>query len=728
MDMRKENKPIWKAPMIAFRVFFFLILFLYLQLAYLALSKTVYGKDLDQFALTRNTVKKTISATRGTIYDANQKILAVNVSSYTVIAYLDPKRSQGSSKPLHVEDPNTTAEKLAPILNMDVAYLTKLLTTEKAYQVELGPGGRGITELKKDEIVALELPGIDFVEGTKRNYPNGDFASYIVGYARENEVTKEENGVTSTSTQITGELGIESKYNEQLQGVDGYLEYQQDKNGYKIPGTKEISVKAQNGLDIYLTIDSSIQRFLEAQVKEKSALYNPDWMFLMAMDAKTGDILGSASTPSYDPNIRNIKNYENPLVSYVFEPGSTMKTFTYMCAIDKGNYDGNATFQSGSMNINGQVVSDWNKFGFGTINYDKGYEYSSNIGAVNIVQNYLSRKELYTCLKKYGFGETTGLELPREQAGTLNFVYPVEVATASFGQGITITPAQMLQALTLISNDGKMLKPHVILKTVDPNTGEVVYQRKVEESEQLIKNTTVSKIKELMYNVVHGTDANNTGNNYKIEGYDIIGKTGTAEIYDAKHGGYLTGENNYIFSFSGMYPKDNPQIIIYGAIKQPTTGKSRGVSSAVKSVIESIAKYKNMFKEKDEAAQIPDYVVGSYTNKTVSDIVKNFSENGIQSLQIGKGTKIIDQYPSVGTILVPGDTVILKTNDSNYQIPSLIGLSRELAVAYLSLLGQPFTEDGYGFVVSQSLPQGSAIDPNNPIGLKLESKIKEHVE
>lgn len=728
MDMRKENKPTWKAPIIAFRVFFFLILFLYLQLAYLALSKTVYGKDLDQFALTRNTVKKTISATRGTIYDANQKILAINVSSYTVIAYLDPKRSQGSNKPLHVEDPNTTAEKLAPILNMDVAYLTKLLTTEKAYQVELGPGGRGITELKKDEIVALELPGIDFVEGTKRNYPNGDFASYIVGYARENEVTKEENGVTSTSTQITGELGIESKYNEQLQGVDGYLEYQQDKNGYKIPGTKEISVKAQNGLDIYLTIDSSIQRFLEAQVKEKSATYNPEWMFLMAMDAKTGDILGSASTPSYDPNIRNIKNYENPLVSYVFEPGSTMKTFTYMCAIDKGNYDGNATFQSGSMNINGQVVSDWNKFGFGTINYDKGYEYSSNIGAVNIVQNYLSRKELYTCLKKYGFGETTGLELPREQAGTLNFVYPVEVATASFGQGITITPVQMMQALTLISNDGKMLKPHVILKTVDPNTGEVVYQRKVEESEQLIKNTTVSKIKELMYNVVHGTDANNTGNNYKIEGYDIIGKTGTAEIYDAKHGGYLTGENNYIFSFSGMYPKDNPQIIIYGAIKRPATLKSRGVSLAVKSVIESIAKYKNMFKEKDEAAQIPDYVVGSYTNKTVSDIVKNFSENGIQSLQIGKGTKIIDQYPSVGTILVPGDTVILKTNDSNYQIPSLIGLSRELAVAYLSLLGQPFTEDGYGFVVSQSLPQGSAIDPNNPIGLKLESKIKEHVE
>lgn len=728
MNTRKENKTTWKAPMIAFRVFFFCILFLYIQLTYLALSKSVYGKDLDKFALTRNTVKKTVPATRGTIYDSNQKILAVNVSSYTVIAYLDPKRSNGSKKPLHVEDPNTTAEKLAPILNMEVDYLKKLLTTENVYQVELGPGGRGITELKKDEIEALELPGIDFVEGTKRNYPNGDFASYIIGYAREKEITKEENGVNVNTTQITGELGIESKYNDQLQGVDGYLEYQRDKNGYKIPGTKEISVPAQNGTDIYLTIDSSIQRFLEAEVKEQSAIYTPEWMFLIAMDAKTGDILGSASTPSYDPNIRNITNYENPLVSYTIEPGSTMKTFTYMCAMEKGNYDGNATYQSGTIDISGQIISDWNNVGWGTITYDKGYEFSSNVGAVNIVQKYLSRKELHTCLKKYGFGTTTGIELPREQAGTLNFVYPVEIATASFGQGITITPIQMLQALTLISNDGKMLKPHIILKTVDPNTGEITYERKVEESEQLIKNTTVSKIKELMYNVIHGTDVGNTGNNYKIDGYDIIGKTGTSEIYDSVNGGYLAGKNNYIFSFSGMYPKDNPEIIIYGAIKRPSLGQSKGISTAVKSVMVSIAKYKNMFKEQEEATQIPDYVVPSYTSKNVEDVIKNLTDNGISVSKIGNGNKIVNQYPSAGTILVPGDTVILKTNDTDYTIPNFSGWSRELAVSYLSLLGQPFTEEGYGFVISQSISAGSGIDINNPIVLTLEPKVKSKSE
>lgn len=721
MNTKKETKQNWKLPKIVFKVFCLCIFLLYLQFAYLALSKTVYGKDLDQFALTRNTVKQNVSAVRGTIYDANQKILAVNVSSYTVIAYVNPIRSKGSSKPLHVEDVDKTAEALAPVLEMDVDYLKKLLSTPNVYQVELGPGGRGITELKKEEIENLNLPGIDFIEGTKRNYPNGDFASYVIGYAKENEVEKEVNGKTISTSEITGELGIEAKYNDLLKGVDGYLEYQQDKNGYKIPGTKEISIPAEDGANVYLTIDSGIQRFLEAAVKDSAAKYNPEWLMIHVMDAKTGDILGSASVPFFDPNIRNITNYESPLVTYTFEPGSTMKTYTYICAMEKGVYDGNHTYLSGSVSIGEDTIRDWNNVGFGTITLDKGYEYSSNVGAVEVVQTYLSKKELRDCLKKYGFGEKTGIELPREQAGSLNFTYPIEVATASFGQGITSTAIQQLQALTLLSNNGKMLTPHIVKRIEDPNTKKVLYERQIEESEQLIKNSTVEKMKQLMYNVIHGTDGGTTGRMYQVPGFDIIGKTGTSQIYDAQHGGYES--NLYIYSFAGMYPKDDPQIIVYGAMKKPAWGTSAGLATPMKSIFESIAKYRNMFSEQNKENEIPDYVVPSYTSKKVEDITSSLKEQGIQVVTLGTGDKVVKQYPTVGTVLVPGDTVILKTNDQSYSLPSMIGWSRELAVATLNLLELPYTEEGFGFVVNQSLPKGTIVD-GTPIVLTLEPKLK----
>lgn len=721
--MKREKMKKWDIPKIVFKFFSFFLVILYIQLVYLSLSKKIYGKDMTAFASSRNTVKQTLKATRGTIYDKDGEALALNVSSYTLIAYIDESRSKNSSIPLHVKDVDNTAEKLSSVLGKDKEYFVKILEKGKENnkkQVEFGTVGKGITELVKEQIEALELPGISFIETKKRYYPNGNFASYVIGYAKDKEVTyKDDNGDRVTKTEITGELGIESEYNDLLKGKDGYLEYQQDRYGYKITGTKEINKKQENGYNIYLTLDSNIQRFVESAITDAIKEYPSEMMMITVMDAKTGKILATSQTPSFDPNVRDIKNYENSLVTYTYEPGSTMKIYTYMCAIENGVYDGSATFKSGSYKIGDDTVKDWNTTGWGTISFDKGFEYSSNVGIANILNKNLNKNQLKECYKKYGFGKVTDIELTREQAGRVNFNYPIEVATAGFGQGISSTAIQQLQALTIIANNGKMLKPHIVDKIIDPNTNKVYYKSKKEESEQLVKKETVEKIKDLMYNVVNGTDSWTTGKSYKIDGFEIIGKTGTAEI--SENGKYL--KDKYIYSFAGMYPKDNPEYIIYGMTKKPNYNTSKGLSNAIKDIIKSISKYKNVkVEQKEEKKEVK---VSSYLNKNTNDVIKELEEKEISVLKLGDGDKIIKQYPSVNTEITSNDKVILVTNDSDIKMPNLKDYSRSEAKIVLDLLGLKYKFEGYGYVVDQNIDSGSKIDKNKEITLKLKSRYED---
>lgn len=721
--MKKERKQLqtWKFPKKVFGVFLFCFLIIYIQFAYLSLSPNVYGINMDDFAKARNTYSTTLYAKRGTIYDNEGNTLALNVSSYTVIAYLSPKRTGSNPEPLHVVDVELTAKKLSPILNMTEETLMKLLT-KKAYQVELGPGGRGITEVVKEEIEALDLPGIDFIENFKRYYPNGDFASYILGYAKQYEKEYVVDDVKKIEYSIVGELGIESKFEDMLTGTNGYLKYQRDRYGYKIPDTPEDKVEAENGNDIYLTLDANIQRFIEAAVKDTETNFNPEWMTLTVMNAKTGEILGSSSTPSFDPNIRNISNYENPLVSYVYEPGSTMKTFTYMCAIDSGKYKGNTIFQSGSVEIGDDTVKDWNGIGWGNITLDLGFEYSSNVGASYLVQKVINKTELRDCLESYGFGEKTGIELPRELNGSLKFTYPIEVATASFGQGITTTAIQQLQALTIIANDGKMVKPYIIEKIVDPNTNKIIKENKPQIGEQIVKTSTVEKMKDLMYNVINANNIGTTGIAYRIDGFDIIGKTGTAQIYDTTQNKYLEGTNNYIFSFAGMFPKNDPEIIIYAAMKRPAHSTSYGLSTAVKKVIKDTSKYLNIYGTNNNETSVTKYKLNSYTSKNTIDIKKELEENKIVPIIIGNGDKIINQYPKSDTSVLSYDKVFLITNDQNYTLPNLVGWSKKDATTLLDLLKIKYNLEGYGYVTSQSVPANTKLTGEEIITLMLSDK------
>lgn len=698
----KKNSRIFSIIKISKITTIFLFVVILVKLTYVAISPKVDGIDLNTFALSRTTATKTIEASRGTIYDINNEVLATNVRSYTVIAYLDESRTSDEANPKHVVDKETTAEKLSPLINMTPKQILKLLNTKNVYQVELGPGGRNITELIKEEIEALDLPGIDFIKSTKREYPNGDFASYIIGYAKKND-----------EGSIVGELGIEGKYNNELTGTNGKTIYQKDAYGYRIANTPEVTEEAKNGYDIYLTLDSNIQLYLENAIKEIEN-FNIDWATLTIADAKTGAIVGSTSSPSYNPNILNITDYNNPLVSYTYEPGSTMKIYSFMAAIEEGLYKGDELFQSGSIQVSDYNISEWNKEGWGKITYDKGFTYSSNVAAVLLSQK-LGKEKLLDYYKKFGFGKKTGIELSNEYDGKIKFNYESELASASYGQGITTTPIQNIQALTSLSNGGTILKPYIISKIVD-NEGNVVYEGKRTELTKVVSSNTVKKMMDLMDETVNSKDTAVTGYRYHTDKLTLIGKTGTANY--TQNGKYVSGQYSTIRSFAGLFPKDDPKYIIYVSVKK-FQGASSSLGNIIKKMVESVVTYKNLSDKDSNVDESKVINIASYINQGKNETVKLLEKYGLCPIVIGDGEYIINQYPSTNSSVLYGSKVFLVTNGNNITMPNVIGWTHNEINTFAKLIKINYNIDGYGKVINTNIPEGSIIDSNNDLLVEL---------
>ena len=531
MKKRKKGNNIRYSRVI---VFISLLLFFVMigRVIQLAMSKEIDGINLKQLASKRITKTDVISAKRGNIYSSNGDILAQNVSSYKLIAYLDSKRTTNKNKPQHVVDKELTAEKLAPILGMDKKEILNYLN-KKAYQTEFGTHGKDLNEITKKQIEDLNLPGLDFYETFKRYYPKGNFASYTIGYAKSSSNSEEST--------ITGEMGIEKQYDKILKGKDGYTTYQKDLKGYKIADTPVITKDAEQGKDIYLTLDENIQFFVEQALNDSNKDYNWEWFHITLLDAKTGAVLATATSPSFDPNKRDMTNYLDMLCQSAYEPGSTMKTYTYMAAMENGVYNGTETYKSGIYTTSdGTEIGDWNRNGWGVISFDKGYALSSNVGVINLISRHMNSVMLRQYFKKLGFGKKTGIEIPNEVSGSLGFKYETEIYNAGFGQGITTTPIQNVKALTPLTNDGMLLEPYLVSKIVDSETKEVILENKRTELERVASTDTVNKMISLMDDTVNGYG--NTGSGYRIDSHELIGKTGTAQIANEKSGGYLSGK------------------------------------------------------------------------------------------------------------------------------------------------------------------------------------------
>ena len=677
----------------------------------LGLSTKVDGVNLQKLASKRTTKTDIIDAERGTIYSSDGEQLAQNVASYTLIAYLDSKRTTNPKKPQHVVNKEETAEKLAPIRGMEKDEVLKYLSKEKVYQTEFGSKGKGLDEITKTKIDDLNLPGLDFIERFKRYYPKGNFASYVVGYARN-----EEDGT------IKGEMGIEKQYDSILKGEDGSLTYQKDLKGYRIANTPMIRKDAIQGKDIYLTIDSKIQFFIEQAISNSHKIYDWDWFTITVMDAKTGAILGTASDPGFDPNVRDISNYMDVFCQTPYEPGSTMKTFTYMAAMENGVYDGNESYNSGVYETSdGTVIGDWNRNGWGYITFDKGYALSSNVGVINIINRHMNSLMLRQYFKRLGFGKKTSIELPNESRGKLDFKYETEIYNAGFGQGITTTPVQNVKAMTPITNDGILLEPYIISKIVDSETGEVTLEKKREEIERVASTGTVQKMIQLMDDTVNGIG--NTGSGYRIDGGELIGKTGTAQIANEHGGGYLQGTADIISSFSGIYPKSDPQVIIYASVKRPTNGYQKSISDPIKEIVHNISKYYGNSDTVDNTTNVKDYVIPNFINKKVESVKTTLDSQGIRYSFIGEGNKVVKQFPNKGNSISLGDTIYLITNDSNIKVPNVVGMSSTVAKEILQSLGIKVNLDGVGYVVSQSVSEGTDINEGLEITLNLAPKF-----
>lgn len=702
-EMLNKNK---NATAKIFTLIFFLFIFvLILRLGYLCLTGKVDGINLKSFANKRNTKKETLYALRGNIYDVNGDVLAQTINSYTIIAYLDESRSKDSKVPLHVVNKEDTAEKLATVLDMSKEQILERLN-KKAYQVEFGSKGKGLTELQKEAIENLNLSGIDFITTHKRYYPNNNFLSYIIGYT-----SSDENG------NMKGLMGIEKQYDEKMTGTNGFVKYQKDLNGYKFPNSNEIRKEKIDGNDVYLTIDSNVQMSLETAINKAQNESSANWIVAVVADAKTGKILGSATSPSFNPNTKDIKNYLNPLVSYTYEPGSVMKTYSYMAALENNpTWDPyNTNCETGPYEIGDDTVRDWNKTGWGLIPYSRGYTLSSNTCVANMIKNYLSKQKLMDYYKKLGFGQKTNIDLPNEYTGKVKFKYDVEVVNAGFGQGITTTPIQQIKALTAISNNGVILNPYIVSKTVNSSTKEVTYKAAVKEGEKVASTETINKIKDLMYRVVNSDSSETTGSKYKMDGYDLIGKTGTAQIANPRTGKYYDGKYDYITSFSGMYPKDDPKVILYVAFQR--SYNSNVLPQTVQTIVRDTAKYLGIFEEAPEInKEVTTYKLGSYKNKTTESVKQALDALGASYVIFGDGNKVISQYPNKNSKVSTKDKVFIFTNGT-ITMPDLTNYSVKEADVVLSKLGIKHTINASGYIGYQSVSAGTVINSDMEVTL-----------
>ena len=681
----------------------FLLCIAIARILYVAVAPTVDGINLSEFASNRNEKKKTIYAPRGSIYDISGEPLAISVNSYKLIAYLSASRTTDMDKPKHVVDKEKTATELSKILGIEKDTILGYLNKD-AYQVEFGTKGKNLTELVKKQIEELELPGLDFIESTQRYYKMGDFASYIIGYAKTND-----------DGEIKGELGIESYYNSALSGKNGYKQYQSDAYGYQLPNVPSIEVPAESGNDIYLTIDSNIQLIVENAMSKIENGGSLDFALFTVVDSQTGAIVASATSPSFNPNnLSTIKSYLNPLVSYEYEPGSTMKIFSWASSIEAGLYDGSKIYKSGSIDVADVTISDSNKTGWGNIDFDTGFAYSSNVGAVKLALE-LGGTKLKEYYLKFGFGKKTGIELSSEASGTIGFYYPSEVATASFGQGITITPIQMLQALTAIANDGVMLKPYIVDKIVDEKGNNIVTGGK-KELGQVMKASTASKMRDLMYKMNY----DGLSTIYRPSKVTMVTKTGTAQIPNPKGGGYLTGTYNTVISLAGIFPYENPRYIVYAAVRK-YTGERTTFARAITSAVDEIVSYSNI-SEKKEDNQVKINVLDNYVSIKTKEASQKVTDSKFNSVVIGNGDYVIKQYPVSGTKLADNTKVFLLTNGDKYIMPNIIGWSLNDVKTYCKLINIDLSYTGNGYVTSQSIKDGTTINKDMTLEIVLKSK------
>src|SRR5690625_3119362 len=513
--------------------------------------------------------------------------------------------------------------------------------------------------------------------------------------------------------------------NELLKGEDGYISFQRDYYNQKLLDPHEIVKKPVDGHDIYLTIDQKIQTLIEDVISDVEEEYQPERITAIVMNAKTGEVLAMSNRPSYNPNNpTNVQNWYNDVISTPFEPGSTVKMFTWAAAIDAGVYVGDKKFKSGTYQVNERIepIHDHNQGkGWGAITYDEGFQRSSNVDAAKLVWEEMGPDIFLEYLKSFDLDEKTNIDLPGEIAGQILYNWPSEKLRTAFGQGSTVTPIQQMKAATAIANGGKMLQPYIIDKIIDPETNQVVQKGAKEVVGEPISAATADQVIELLDSVVNGKQG--TGKPYKLDDYFVIGKTGTAEIPNPTgETSYLRGHGNNIFSFLGMAPKDDPELIMYVSVNQPKLASDETGSAPVayifKNVMENSLKYLNITPDKNVQDKISTMELPKLVGAKTSEIKELLSDKKMKVTIVGKGEKITKASHEKGQKVFANDHIILLTDKPT--MPDIIGWSLRDVHKLTDLVEFKLESIGNGYVTTQNIKKGTKIKKDDYLGVELE--------
>lgn len=708
LNARKSRKIVGISLFLAF---FLLFAFLGTRLLVIAVGKNVKNVNLNDRAEKLYTQTQTLKARRGSIYDANGNPIAEDTSTYSLYAVLDKSQRSLTGKPLYVVNKNKTASVLAKYLPITKKKALKILSPKNKhpFQVEFGSAGTNISLLTKKKIEAKKLPGIDFVQKQARLYPNGVFSSNLIGVA-----VSETNKKTGASN-LVGQMGIEQAFNKTLSGRNGYKDAQYDVYGYKLPGKRQKEKTAKNGDNIYTTIDSRIQTLLESEMNSVQSQVHPAGMNAVLMDAKTGKIVAASQRPTFNAaTLSGIGSaWTNTLTADTYEPGSTMKIFTMSASIDSGHYNGNDTYESGRYSIDGKIVPDWNPSGWGYITYNKGFALSSNVAMAHLEQQ-MGPKTWKKYIKRFGFLKSTNSGLPGELSGKLQFTYPIEQADSAFGQGIEVTTMQMMQALTAVSNNGTMMKPYFISKVTNSTNKKIIKKYGKQVVGHPISAQTAKAVRKHMQDVVYKSYG--IGADYKIKGYRVAAKTGTAQVSNGS-GGYASGDDSYLYSVAGMVPANNPRYVMFITMKQP---KLTGTKTATQLLAEIFKPVITRALQNSNAKQTTvKRTMPSVAYQTTTYAKRILNEKGFNVVTIGSGDTVLKQSPSAGKSVSEQKRVFILTS-KGWKMPRIIGWSKNDVEEFCSLTGLKLESTGKGYADSQSISFEKSISSGDTLKVNFE--------
>ncbi|MBO0472629.1 penicillin-binding protein 2X [Enterococcus sp. DIV0840] len=539
-----------------------------IRFSYILLTGKVAGTSLAEKTKELYEVHETLEAKRGSIFDKDGNVLVEDSSAFSLYAILDENYTDLEGKKLYVQEKDwaTIAEIFEKHVKIDKEMTLKQLKPsvneagEPVTTVEFGTNGKNLSfETKRniqEELDKKKISGIYFREEKKRAYQVGNFASYFIGYTNQDDKGNEQ-----------GVMGIEEAYDDTLSGKNGSRSYEKNSAfGDVKPGSVK-EKKRVDGSDVYTTLDSNLQSYLEELLDDTTQKYQPEHITATLMEAKTGNILATSQRPSFALDTKkglddpNTARWSNILVEDVYEPGSTMKSMMVASAIEENKFNESEQFASGSIKVDDATINDWNNgVGDGNMTFRQGLAWSSNVGMVTLQERMPDLWQEY--LKKFGFGQSTNFGLAGEAAGEIQNKTTVDRAMTSYGQGISVTHLQMLQAYTAIANGGKMLKPNIISKVVSSTGEETITEPEIVGTP--ISSETAKKVLEYMKDVTVDTRYG-MGKEYAIEGLNVSAKTGTAEFFE--NGSYQTQE--YLHSVVTITPTEDPKYIFYMTLKKP---------------------------------------------------------------------------------------------------------------------------------------------------------------